>query len=192
MEIKKVPITSITEDPNNPRVIRDEKFKSLVKSLKEFPEMLEVRPIVVNPNNQIIGGNMRMRAAKELGLKEIPVAQVTWSEAEQEEFTIKDNVSYGEWDWDILANEWNADLLNDWGLGVWDPQEEPDYSVLDDEQEPTEELSDGLRKAVCIDFSPEDHQIAADIVKRIREENGDAGAVVLALLRKYGQNATVK
>lgn len=117
--IQRVNINTIKANPSNPRVIKDDKFKSLVKSIKDFPEMLELRPIVVNSENIILGGNMRLRACKEAGLTEVPIIYASSLDRDkQNEFIIKDNVGYGEWDWDTLANEWDADLLADWGLDI--------------------------------------------------------------------------
>jgi hypothetical protein len=112
------PINKIKSNPNNPRVIKDEKFKKLVQSLKDLPEMAQVRPIVVNQDMIVLGGNMRLKAMKEAGWKEAPVAVVDWDEDKQRQFIIKDNVGFGEWDWDMLANEWDAESLGEWGLDV--------------------------------------------------------------------------
>ena len=117
-------LSEIRENPKNPRLIKDENFQKLVRSIQEFPEMLEARPIVVNPEGIIIGGNMRYKACKAAGLTEAPVYVASWGETKDRQFIIKDNVSAGENDMDILANEWDATELNDWGLNVWDPQEE--------------------------------------------------------------------
>jgi DNA modification methylase len=113
-----VKISEVKVNPNNPRLIKDDKFKKLVQSVKDFPEMLNIRPIVVNKDMIILGGNMRFKACKEAGLKEVPIIITDLTEEQQKEFLIKDNVSGGEWDWDILANEWNADDLKDWGLDL--------------------------------------------------------------------------
>jgi ParB-like chromosome segregation protein Spo0J len=114
-----VPIASVKPNPNNPRIIKDDKFNKLVESVKSFPEMLSIRPIVVNSDMVVLGGNMRLRACKEAGLKEIPIIKASQLTLEQQrEFIIKDNVSGGEWDWDMLANEWNAEELDAWGLDV--------------------------------------------------------------------------
>ena len=115
--IQKVKITEVIANPNNPRVIRDDKFKKLVKSINEFPEMLELRPIIVNDEMVVLGGNMRLKACKEAGLKEVHIIKASnLSEAQQSEFIIKDNVGFGEWDWDMLANEYDEQDLKDWGL----------------------------------------------------------------------------
>ena len=111
-------ITDIKNNPNNPRLIKDDKFKKLVQSIKDFPEMLYAREIVVNKDHIILGGNMRFKAAKEAGLTEVPVKIVDWSQEKQREFIIKDNVSGGEWDWDLIANEWDAEELEEWGLDL--------------------------------------------------------------------------
>tara|TARA_B100001057_G_scaffold20991_2_gene19430 strand:- start:594 stop:1190 length:597 start_codon:yes stop_codon:yes gene_type:complete len=115
----KVKITEIKTNPDNPRLIKDNKFKKLVQSIKEFPEMLEKRPIVVDENMMILGGNMRFKASQELGLKELYVIIAEgWSDEQKKEFVIKDNSNFGEWDWDILANEWDNKKLIDWGIDL--------------------------------------------------------------------------
>lgn len=130
MDIKRLKINEIKSNPNNPRFIKDEKFKQLVKSIKEFPDMLEARELVLNKDYVILGGNMRFKAAKEAGVKELPVKIVDWPEDKQKEFIIKDNISGGEWDWDILANEWNYADLEDWGLDT-----PTDFDESSDEEE---------------------------------------------------------
>lgn len=119
MEWTKEKISNLKSNPNNPRLIKDDKFHKLVQSIKDFPEMLEIRPIVVNSEMIVLGGNMRLKAAKEAGLKEVPIIKAENLTIEQQnEFIIKDNVSGGEWDWDILDNEWEVEQLEDWGLDV--------------------------------------------------------------------------
>jgi hypothetical protein len=119
METKSIKISEIKPNPNNPRLIKDDKFAKLVKSVKDFPEMLTIRPIVVNSDMIILGGNMRYKACKEAGLKEIPVIIAEGlTEQQQKEFLIKDNVAGGEWDWDMLANEWDDEKLVEWGLDL--------------------------------------------------------------------------
>jgi ParB-like chromosome segregation protein Spo0J len=124
------PLKTLKANPNNPRVIRDEKFKKLVKSIKEFPEMLEARPVVVNPDMVVLGGNMRLKALREAGVEEAPVYIASWDEVKQRQFIIKDNVGFGEWDWDALANEWDEEELQDWGLDIPGFEEEPDFEDL--------------------------------------------------------------
>lgn len=114
-----ISIDEIQNNPDNPRVLKDDKFRKLVQSIKDFPKMLEIRPIVVNSEMIVLGGNMRLKACKEAGLSEIPVIKASdLTEEQQKEFIIKDNVGFGEWDWDIITNEWDADRLDDWGLDL--------------------------------------------------------------------------
>ena len=136
--MKLTSIKDIKPNPNNPRVIKDEKFAKLVQSLKELPEMATVRPVVVNSDMIVLGGNMRLKAMKEAGWKEVPVEIVDWDEDKQRQFIIKDNVGFGEWDWEMLANEWDAEQLEEWGLDIPafdDPKEleaeEDDYEMPD-------------------------------------------------------------
>ena len=127
---QKISIAKIKSNKNNPRFINDSKFKRLVKSIKDFPEMLEKRPIIVDENFIVLGGNMRLKACKKAGLKEIWIDQVTdWTEEQKNEFIIKDNSGFGEWDWDILLNEWEVKDLYDWGLDI------PDFPIEDIEAE---------------------------------------------------------
>lgn len=115
--MKRVPISQVIPNPTNPRIIKDDKFKKLVKSIEEFPQMLELRPIVVDSNMVVLGGNMRLKACIAAGLKEVPIIVADQLTDEQKgEFIIKDNVGFGEWDWDLLANEWDVEALTDWGL----------------------------------------------------------------------------
>ena len=112
-------ITEIKSNPNNPRLIKDHKFKQLVKSIQDFPQMLELRPIVIDENNMVLGGNMRLKACLEAGLTDVPVIHANnLTEAQKKEFIIKDNISFGEHDFDILANEWNIIELDEWGLDI--------------------------------------------------------------------------
>jgi len=162
--MKIVKIQEVKLNPNNPRIIKDDKFKKLCQSLKDFPEMLELRPIVVNKDMIILGGNMRYKAAKEIGLKEIPVTIADLTEDQQREFLIKDNTSGGEWDWEVLANEWDNEELEAWGLDV------PSFGtdeVLEKEQK---DLSDELKETfeVIITCGNESEQEATfeDLTKK--------------------------
>lgn len=140
-----LPLSEIKENPDNPRLIRDEKFKKLVKSLKDFPEMMNLRPVVVNAEMVILGGNMRYRAAKEAGWSEMPVIIADNLTPEQEkEFIIKDNVSGGDWDWDILANEWDALQLEDWGVDV------PVVDVVAEAQDDDYEIPDEIKTDIVL------------------------------------------
>jgi hypothetical protein len=126
--LHQVKINKIKTNPNNPRLIKGHKFEKLVQSIKDFPEMLKLRPIVVNKEMIVLGGNMRLKACIDAGLKEVWIAKAWELTQEQEqEFIVKDNVGFGEWDWDMLANGWENDKLNDWGMDVW-----TDSANLDD------------------------------------------------------------
>lgn len=134
-------LSEIKSNPNNPRVIKDDKFKKLVQSLKDLPEMAEVRPIVVNTDMIVLGGNMRLKAMQEAGWKQAPVQIVDWPEEKQRQFIIKDNVGFGEWDWDMLGNDFEMQELNDWGLDVPDFKVEPEAEE-DDYEIPAEISTD--------------------------------------------------
>jgi len=134
-------ISELKKNPNNPRVLKDDKFKKLVKSIKEFPEMMHIRPIVVNSDMIVLGGNMRLAACKEVGLKEVPIIKAeNLTEEQQREFIIKDNVGFGEWDWDLLANEWDADQLEEWGLDGFPFDTETELEAEEDDYEVPEEI----------------------------------------------------
>jgi hypothetical protein len=184
MEIKK--ISEVKLNPNNPRLIKDDKFKKLVQSIKDFPEMLSIRPIVVNQDMIILGGNMRFRACKEAGITEIPVVVADLSEDKQREFLIKDNISGGEWDWDLLANEWDAEEITEWGLEVWQQAPEPDYSILDGE-DLSDQLSDmasGVKKAIQIEFEAEHYEEAQELVKFWRGRELYIGGFLMEKLKE--------
>jgi hypothetical protein len=127
-------LTDIKPNPDNPRVIRDEKFKRLCKSIQDFPKMMELRPIVIDSDNVVLGGNMRLKALQSLGFKDVPDSWVKraedLTEEEKKRFIITDNAGFGEWDWDMLANEWNADDLVQWGLDVPNFEIEPSSDEL--------------------------------------------------------------
>jgi ParB-like chromosome segregation protein Spo0J len=126
MITQKVSIKEVIPNKSNPRIIKDDKFKKLVQSIKDFPQMLEIRPIVVDENNIILGGNMRFKACIEAGLKEVFIIKANdLTEQQKDEFIVKDNVGFGEWDWDQLANEWDTEKLQDWGLNI------PIYNEVD-------------------------------------------------------------
>jgi ParB-like chromosome segregation protein Spo0J len=133
----KVSIKDIKPNPNNPRLVKDDKFKKLVQSIKDFPQMLDIRPIVVNKDMIVLGGNMRLKACKEAGLTEIPIIKAEdLTEEQQREFIIKDNVGYGEWDWDLIASEWDEQVLEHWGLEI---------PIFKDSEE-REDLSDNIKQ----------------------------------------------
>lgn len=188
MKTELVKISEVKTNPNNPRTLKDDKFKKLVKSIQEFPQMLEIRPIVVNDDMVVLGGNMRLKACKEAGLKEIHIIKASnLTEDQQKQFIIKDNVGFGEWDWDMLANEWNTEELEEWGLDVWQQPTEVDYSLLDDDDsisdEDVEDLQNGVKKAIQIEFEQEHFEEAQEIIKYWRNEGAYVGKMILDFLK---------
>jgi len=175
---KLMKLSEIRENPNNPRTIKEDKFEKLVRSIQTFPEMLEARPIVVNPDNIILGGNMRLKACKAAGLTEAPVYVASWEESKANAFIIKDNVGYGEWDWDILANEWDAAELEEWGLDVWTGEPEETEGLTDPDEvpevpeEPKTKLGDlyilGEHRLLCGDSTK-----AEDVERLMNGEKAD-------------------
>jgi ParB-like chromosome segregation protein Spo0J len=154
--MKLVKISEVKPNPKNPRIIKDGKFQKLVKSIQEFPDMLNKRPLVVftDVDNKyvVLGGNMRLKACKEIGLKEIPIIVADeWTEEQKNEFLIKDNVGFGEWDWDSLANEWDAEKLDDWGL---------DIPIFKDDETELKDLSSTIDNLYRIEIvcKDEEHQ----------------------------------
>lgn len=165
--MERVDIRQIRPNPDNPRFIKEGKFEKLVKSIKEFPEMLELRPIVVNQDMVVLGGNMRLKACEEAGIEQVPIIFAdNLTEEQQKEFIIKDNSSFGEWDWDLLANEWDVELLDDWGLDI------PNFDI----EEP-------------IDESPEQED---KLLINVRCENEQSQEALYQYLIKSGYDATKK
>jgi DNA modification methylase len=135
--VQHVPIGSIKPNPSNPRTIRDERFHKLVQSIKDFPEMLELRPIITDADRVVLGGNMRLKACKAAGLKTVPVVVADHlTESQRREFIVKDNVGFGDWDWDALANEWDAGELAAWGLEVPHGEQQPSEGLTDPDAVP--------------------------------------------------------
>lgn len=159
MTIERVAIKDVKPNPDNPRIIKDDKFAKLVQSIKDFPQMLELRPIIVNADLTVLGGNMRLKACQAAGLTEVPVVRADALTPEQQrEFIIKDNVGFGEWDWDELANTWDADQLSEWGL---DTEWNADKAELP-------EIADIEKKALeCITFTLTTEQ--ADTIREAME-----------------------
>jgi len=144
--VKQVPISKVKPNKGNPRFIRDEKFAKLVKSLREFPDMAQLRPLIVNAEMVVLGGNMRLRAMQELKWEKVPVIVAeNLTPEQQREFTIKDNLSYGENDWEILANQWDAELLTDWGMDI------PHF----DGELPEDNPEDSDQNALLVEGTPE-------------------------------------
>jgi hypothetical protein len=186
MQSRKVKISEVKSNPNNPRQIKDDKFAKLVQSIKDFPEMLDIRPIVVNADMVVLGGNMRFKACKEAGLKEVPIIVAeNLTDEQQKEFIIKDNVSGGEWDWDMLANEWEAEQLTEWGLDVWQQAPDIDYSILDEEdvEDQLNDMTNGVKKAIQIEFEAEHYEEAYALVKFWRERDAYVGGMIMEYLK---------
>lgn len=188
----KVKISEIKPNPKNPRIIKDDKFQKLVNSIKEFPEMLEKRPLVcytdVDKKLVILGGNMRFKAAKEVGIKELSVVLADdWTEEQKAQFLIKDNLGYGEWDWDMVAKEWDTQTLNEWGLDVpnFDTPKDLDYSILDevDISDQLSEMTSNVKKAIQIEFEAEHYEEAAELVKFWREQGLYIGGFLMEKLK---------
>jgi hypothetical protein len=185
-----IKLTTIKSNPNNPRVIRDEKFKKLVKSIEEFPKMMALRPMVVNEDMVVLGGNMRLKALKELGYKEVPNDWVKsakdLTDDEIRRFIIADNVGFGEHDWEMLANEWNVEELTDWGLDIPNfNAADIDYSILDDENIDShlDDMADGVKKAIQIEFEAEHYEEASELVKFWREQKLYIGGFLMEKLK---------
>lgn len=167
-----VKISEIKLNPNNPRLIKDDKFKKLVKSIQDFPEMLEIRPIVVNSDMIILGGNMRFKACKEAGLKEVPIIIAdNLTEEQQREFLIKDNTSGGEWDFEMLANEWDIEQLEDWGLEV------PIFDI-DNEIEP-KDLSSTIDNLYRIEIICKDEEHQENTYNKLIEQGYECRLLTL-------------
>jgi ParB-like chromosome segregation protein Spo0J len=171
MKTEKVKIGKIKTNPNNPRLIKDDKFKKLVKSIKEFPEMLEIRPIVVDKDNIVLGGNMRLRACQEAGLKEVYILQADQlTEKQQREFIIKDNVGFGEWDWDDLANEWDTEELEDWGL---------DLPVFKENEDELKDISDTIDNLYRIEIICKDEEHQENTYNKLIEQGHECRILTL-------------
>jgi hypothetical protein len=184
--MKKIEIKKLKANPKNPRSINKTKFEKLKKSITDFPKMLELRPIVVDEDFVVLGGNMRLKALKDLGIKETYYIQEKGLTPEQkEQFIIKDNASFGDWDWDILANEWENAELKEWGVDVWQPEEVVDYSVLD-ELDIGNALGDkeaGVKRAIQIEFEPEHYDEASELITAARKAGKIVGLIVLNAFR---------
>jgi hypothetical protein len=196
MEIRSVKLSEIKSNPNNPRIIKDDKFRKLVNSIQEFPKMLEIRPIVVNADMIVLGGNMRLKACKEAGLKEVPVIFADdLTDDEQKQFIIKDNVGFGEWDWDMIANEWDAIELQEWGFDIpgFDNVEDlgEDFTLPEGDKAPFQQMTFTLA-----DEQAEQIQNAIADIKQTQEykyvetmgnENSNGNALYLIIMQWAGQ-----
>jgi ParB-like chromosome segregation protein Spo0J len=196
MKIQKAKISEVKLNPNNPRLIKDDNFKKLVQSIKDFPEMLDIRPIVVNADMVILGGNMRFKACKEAGLKEVPIIVAdNLTEDQQREFLIKDNVSGGEWDWSLLA-DWDTEQLEEWGLEVIGFELESDelgtdFSLADGDKAPfqqmtftlADEQAEQIKNAISDIKETEEYKYA----ETMGNENSNGNALYLIIMQWAGQ-----
>jgi ParB-like chromosome segregation protein Spo0J len=189
--MKVVSIKKIKANPKNPRVIRDDKFLKLMKSVEDFPDMINKRPLVVftdvDENYVVLGGNMRLKVLQELAWEKVPVIVADeWTEEQKAEFLIKDNLSYGEWNWNEINSEWDTEKLRYWGMDVWKQAEEIDYSLLD-EANMTDQISDmekEVKKAIQIEFESEHYEEAKELVKYWREKELYIGGFLMEKLKE--------
>jgi ParB-like chromosome segregation protein Spo0J len=164
-------LSEIYSNPNNPRLIKDERFKILVKSIQEFPKMMDLRPIIVDSYGMIIGGNMRFKALRELKYKDVPESWIKkadqLTEEEKKRFIIADNVGFGEHDFDILTNEWDLDQLNDWGLEINTEEELEEKGKIE-----KKEIKSFQKTHILLSFSPEKMIEIQDMLQKIKDIEG--------------------
>lgn len=196
MQIQKKKISEIKPNPANPRIIKDDKFKKLVQSIKDLPEMMEIRPIVVNSDMIVLGGNMRLKAAKEAGYKEVPVIISDMPQDKEREFIIKDNVGFGEWDWELLANEWDSEQLGEWGLDVggFDVNSDElgtDFSLPEGDKAPfqqmtftlADEQAEAIKNAISDIKATDEYKYC----ETMGNENSNGNALYLIIMQWEGQ-----
>jgi ParB-like chromosome segregation protein Spo0J len=184
-------LSQIKANPNNPRLIKDERFAKLCKSIQEAPKFMALRPIIIDGEGMILGGNMRYKALLHLGYKEVPD---TWvkraddlTEEERRRFIISDNVGFGDWDWEGVANEWDVEELADWGLDVPDFEPTLNYDLLkegDGLDSKLKEMQDGVKKAIQIEFEPEHYDEAFELVKFWRNQGLYIGGFIIERLKQ--------
>ena len=173
--VKTVKVSDVKPNPKNPRIIKDSKFQKLVKSIQEFPDMLNKRPLIVftDIDNKyvVLGGNMRLKAINELKLKEVPIIVADeWTEEQKAEFLIKDNVGFGEWDWDSLANEWDVEKLDDWGL---------DVPIILDEDNELKDLSSTIDNLYRIEIVCKDEEHQENTYNKLIEQGYECRLLTL-------------
>jgi|SaaInlV_120m_DNA_3_1039746.scaffolds.fasta_scaffold00850_13 hypothetical protein len=195
MKTELVPINDVNLSPTNPRVIKNKKFLKLVKSIKEFPDMLKVRPIVVDNDMVVLGGNMRLRACMEAGLKQVHIIKASdFTEEQKREFVIKDNSSFGEWDWDLLANEWEINDLSDWGLDIpasyFDEDVEPEFDMQQLDKDLDIYINNKIKQIVMY-LDSDQYEYALNKFDEIMQDRGleSNTDVILALLEEYETKA---
>jgi hypothetical protein len=189
-----ISVSQIKTNDSNPRIIKDDKFHKLVRSLQEFPTMLEYRPVIVNEDMVILAGNMRFKAAMHLGYEKVPtIIAKDLTEKQQRELIVKDNVGYGEWDWDMLANEWDTQELDEWGLDI------PNFENLSEIEakgrmaatldEKLDTYLNATIKQIVLYFEYEEYEEVIQKLDKIAEDNSlaDNSSVIKFLLDNYAQ-----
>lgn len=190
---QQVKTSKVKGNPNNPRIIKNDKFKKLVKSIQEFPEMLKLRPIVVDEDMMVLGGNMRLKASKDAGLKEVWVEVAEGlTEEQKKEFIVKDNVGFGEWDWDMLGNVWDNAKLGEWGMDVWQPELDEVWNEKENENN-TDYLEKYLNKetgVLKISFLQDEYKEIVDEFTAIlnKQKLNDFSEVLFFLIKKHNEN----
>lgn len=195
--LESFPLKDIKPNPLNPRFIRDKKFEDLKQSIKDLPEMLQLREIIVDEDLFVLGGNMRLKALTELKFKTLDI--VMWkglTEEEKKEFIIKDNANYGNWDWDVLANSFDETDLKKFGMNVWQPQEEydeeqePDYGFEEPEEFKGDTPPDPYSKksVIVVEFNIMDYPVAHDLIKTLTDKGADIGALLIEKLKTEDEN----
>jgi len=192
-------IKDVKNNSKNPRVIKDAQFRKLVQSIKEFPEMLKLRPIVLDEDGVILGGNMRFRASIEAGLKEVWVTEVKdWTEKQKQEFIVKDNSSFGEWDWDVLANQFDLEALDDWGLDIptylTDEDEEPEFDENLRAHELERYLANDIKQIVLF-IGGEKYEEYLDLLGQLIEDNDELEPntdAILWIMDEFFKNSAYK
>lgn len=180
--------------PKNPRIIRDKRYKELVQSIRDMPEMLEVRRIIVFPIAGglyvAIGGNKRLTACAELEYKEVPcfVLPADTTVDVLKEIIIKDNTSFGEYDWEAISTDWAADKLKDWGMELWSEDDILDAETNGNLNRKAQDMKGGVRKSIQIDFNPDDYQVAFDIIQELRKRDVYVGGEVIKHLKSIVDN----
>ena len=185
---QQVKISKVKGNPSNPRIIKNDKFKKLVKSIQEFPEMLKLRPIVVDEDFMVLGGNMRLKASKDAGLKEvwIDIAEGL-TEEQKKEFIVKDNVGFGEWEWDMLGNEWDSVQLAEWGLDVWgnidDIETSDNFTLNNDDKAPYQQMAftmaDSQVEFIKTAIKTAKQKDSYNNINKFGNENGNGNALYL-------------
>ena len=191
MKAKKIEISKLKLNPNNPRTINKSKFERLKKSITEFPKMLELRPIVVDENFVVLGGNMRLQALKELGIKEtFYIQKDDLTPKEKKQFIIKDNASFGDWDWDALANEWETKELKDWGIDVWQPEKEVDYSILDEVNldDEIQTMYEQTKKSIILEYPADSFDEIKKLYESLKAKEVNLPDLFYKAMQEYKNN----